>query len=147
MKRRSSVLRSAAWTGFFVVAVPGLPLASGHISPLLTAQENTHAEIESGKIDSTASETAAEPAEEEESKERTKKSRLDCRNPEVLKWSKEEEADNTDIGETRQRPPVKPFLFDELSLSKDKKKFEAGGHADTACVDRGSNLHTEELRP
>jgi thiosulfate reductase cytochrome b subunit len=191
MNRRSSVLHPAVWMGFFILTVAGLLLASGHVSPLLMAQENTHAKIESGKIDTKVSETTAKPAdkkpktpgtaakaagaqpeaakkqdpekqakeqaagpkvesvkkaepateekeqaEEEESEEQTNESCLECHNPEILKWSKEEKTDNVDVGEKPAPPSVKPrFVFGELSLSIDKKKFEAGVHADTACVE------------
>jgi thiosulfate reductase cytochrome b subunit len=77
-----------------------------------------------------------EEAAEEESEELTTKSCIECHNPEILKWSKEEKADNVEVGEKPLPPRAKPpFVFGTLKLSVDEKKFKAGVHADTACVE------------
>jgi len=61
---------------------------------------------------------------------------IECHNPDILKMSKEELAENVDVGDKPQPPRAKPpYVTGELNLSIDKKKYAAGVHADTKCVE------------
>ncbi len=75
-------------------------------------------------------------AEEAESGEFDNQSCIDCHNPDILEWSKEDKLDNV-IVEDEPAPPRKkpPFVMGELNLSIDEEKYGESVHADTMCID------------
>lgn len=77
-----------------------------------------------------------ETESEEASGDLDNSSCMDCHNADILEMSKEELLENVEVGD-KPAPPRKkpPFLFGDLSLAIDMKKYEAGVHAETTCVE------------
>lgn len=60
---------------------------------------------------------------------------IGCHNPDILKMSKEDLADQVNVGDQPVIPRTKvPYLFGELNLSIDEKKYADGIHKDLTCV-------------
>jgi thiosulfate reductase cytochrome b subunit len=60
---------------------------------------------------------------------------IDCHNPDMLKMSKEELADQVLVGEKPAPPKTKaPYVTGELNLSILEQKYAEGAHADITCV-------------
>jgi len=67
--------------------------------------------------------------------ELTNQSCYDCHNPDILKLSKEDLAEQVVVSEKPLPPATRPpYVFGDLSLSIDEKKYASGVHADTTCV-------------
>lgn len=99
---------------------------------------------------------AAEEKEEAEEKGKGEsldnQSCIDCHNPDILKKSKEELADDVVVEETPQPASKKPpYVFGTLNLSIDEEAYKAGVHADTTCVDCHKDVaeipHKQRLQP
>ncbi len=60
---------------------------------------------------------------------------LGCHNPDILKMSKEELLDQVNVSDKAVPPVAKvPYVFGELNLSIDEKKYSNSVHADLTCV-------------
>jgi predicted CXXCH cytochrome family protein len=73
----------------------------------------------------------AQPTEE-----LTNQSCIECHNPDILKLSKEERAEQV-VVEEGAKPAVRPrpkFIMGKLDLSIDEKAYSEGAHVDTTCV-------------
>lgn len=86
--------------------------------------------------------TAKQKEAEKEKDTKSEKSELDnqscydCHNPDILNQSPEERLENVVVEDKPAPPRAKiKFSFGELSLSIDEKKYSAGVHADTTCVE------------
>lgn len=86
--------------------------------------------------ESKPAEPAAEKkAEKEKPKELTNLECMDCHNPDMLKMSKEELAEQVTVDDKPMPPRAKPpFISGELNLAIKEKKYAEGVHADTTCV-------------
>ncbi len=74
-------------------------------------------------------------AEKAKAEELTNDSCIDCHNPDILKKSKEDLADDVVVAEKPvPAAPKPPFVFGELNLAIKEKKYAEGVHADTTCV-------------
>jgi thiosulfate reductase cytochrome b subunit len=80
-------------------------------------------------------EAAPAQAEKPEPEELTNETCIDCHNPDILKKSKEDLAEDVVVSEKPvPARPKPPFIFGELNLAIKDKKYAAGVHADTTCV-------------
>jgi thiosulfate reductase cytochrome b subunit len=87
---------------------------------------------------------AVAPAEKPEAKPEAEKAKaeeltndtcFDCHNPDILKKSKEDLADDVVVADKPvPATPKPPFVFGELNLAIKEKKYAEGVHADTTCV-------------
>jgi len=78
---------------------------------------------------------AAEEKPKAEKEELTNQSCYDCHNPDILKLSKEDRADQVVVSDKPLPPRARPpYVFGELGLSLDEKKYAKGMHADTTCI-------------
>jgi predicted CXXCH cytochrome family protein len=74
-------------------------------------------------------------AEKKEPEELTNQSCLECHNADILKMSKEDLADQVVVSDKPAPPKTKPlYVFGELNLAINEKKYADGVHADTTCV-------------
>ena len=94
---------------------------------------------------------AAAPASKQKAEELTNQSCYDCHNPDILKLSKEELADQVAVEGEPKPPRAKPlFVFGKLSLSIEEKAYAYGVHADTTCVSCHSDVkdlpHAQRLK-
>ncbi len=91
------------------------------------AKEDTKADKESDKkLQSTGASS---------SEELTNESCMDCHNPDILKLSKEDLADQVVVeGAGKPARTKPPFVFGQLNLAIQSKKFSEGAHAETTCV-------------
>ncbi|MCX5871864.1 MAG: cytochrome b/b6 domain-containing protein [Deltaproteobacteria bacterium] len=79
--------------------------------------------------------TDTKPAAKPEPKEVDNQTCIGCHNPDILKMSKEDLADQVDVGDKPVPPRAKaPYLFGELNLSIDEKKYGDSIHKDFTCV-------------
>ncbi|MFC1835269.1 cytochrome b/b6 domain-containing protein [Thermodesulfobacteriota bacterium] len=87
-----------------------------------------------------------EPAEEKESEEEgadeekgegvSNAECMECHNSDILEQSKEDLADQVEVGDEPKPAKKKPpFVFGELNLSIDPKKYEESVHGETTCVE------------
>jgi len=101
---------------------------------------------------------AQEGKKEEEDKKDSKESDalsnqacMECHNKDILGMSKEDLLDQV-VVEGKPAPPKKrpPFVFGELNLAIDQKKYEAGVHADTTCISCHADIkdlpHNQRLK-
>ncbi len=106
-------------------------------------------------------EQKAAPAEEKKGEPEKKESAesdalsnqacMECHNKDILGMSKEDLLDQVVVdgkpAPPRQRPP---FVFGELNLAIDKKKYEEGVHADTTCISCHADIkdlpHNQRLK-
>jgi thiosulfate reductase cytochrome b subunit len=77
---------------------------------------------------------------------------LGCHNPDILKMSKEELADQVNVGAKAVLPMAKPpYVFGELNLSIDEKKYGKSVHKDLTCVQCHKDIpdapHNQRLAP
>lgn len=90
------------------------------------------APAEKPEVKPEAEKQEAAPAKAEEL---TNDSCIDCHNPDILKKSKEDLADDVVVDEKPMPArPKPPFVFGELNLAIKEKKYAEGVHADTTCV-------------
>jgi thiosulfate reductase cytochrome b subunit len=120
--------------GVFSVAIPVLaqqdPAAGEQKAAAGPKVESKEASGKEGAAEETA------PAKKGKGEELSNSSCIECHNPDILKMSKEELADNVDVGDKPQPPKAKPAYFvGDLNLSIDEKRYSAGSHADTKCVE------------
>ncbi|MGC8603960.1 MAG: cytochrome b/b6 domain-containing protein [Desulfomonilaceae bacterium] len=89
------------------------------------------------------SETAqAKPAQTVEPQEVDNQTCLGCHNPDILKMSKEDLADQVNVGPNPLPPrPKPPYVFGKLNLSIDEKKFADSIHKDLMCVNCHKDIH------
>ncbi|MBI5570791.1 MAG: cytochrome b/b6 domain-containing protein [Desulfomonile tiedjei] len=82
-----------------------------------------------------AKEKAPEKAEKAEVEQLENQSCLDCHNPDILKMSKEELAEQVVVPDkpepARKKPP---YVFGDLTLAIKDDAYKAGVHAETTCV-------------
>ncbi|MFH0823304.1 MAG: cytochrome b/b6 domain-containing protein [Pseudomonadota bacterium] len=142
MKKRTSIFLRRGITTCVTVAAVSLALVVFLVSDRVFAQQPTPApaEIKADTAPAKASEKEAGETKKEKagdkSEEITNDSCLDCHTPDILKMSKDELADQVDVGDEAQPPRKKPlFVFGELNLSIDKDKYEAGVHGQTGCTE------------
>ncbi|AFM25817.1 cytochrome b/b6 domain-containing protein [Desulfomonile tiedjei] len=111
-----------------------------------TGQPSTTTPSPATKTDEPAAQKKAEkPAEI------TNQECIDCHNPDILKMSKEELADQVVVDDKAAPPRSKrPFVTGELNLSINDKKYAEGVHADTTCVTCHSDItevpHKQRLK-
>lgn len=113
------------------------------------------------KPEASGEKPAAEEKEEEEKEEGAKKSEgealdnqscMDCHNPDILKKSKEERADDVVVEENAKRAVTRPpYVAGKLNLSINDEEFKASVHADTTCVQCHADVaelpHKQYLKP
>ncbi|MGC8906244.1 MAG: cytochrome b/b6 domain-containing protein [Desulfomonilaceae bacterium] len=101
-----------------------------------------------------AQESKKEEQEKKDSKESDALSNqacMECHNKDILGMSKEDLLDQVVVegkpAPPRQRPP---FVFGELNLAIDQKKYEEGVHADTTCISCHADIkdlpHNQRLK-
>jgi len=74
-------------------------------------------------------------AEKKAPEELTNQQCMDCHNPDILKMSKEDLADQVVAEDKPVAPRPKPlYVFGELNLAIKEKQYTDGVHADTTCV-------------
>lgn len=80
-------------------------------------------------------EAAGRKSEKAETEELANSSCFDCHNPDILKLSKDELADQVTVDEKPVTPKPKPrYVVGELNLSIQEKPYAEGVHADVTCV-------------
>ncbi|MEW6349788.1 MAG: cytochrome b/b6 domain-containing protein [Thermodesulfobacteriota bacterium] len=89
---------------------------------------------------------------ESNAEEMTNESCIECHNADILKLSKDELAEQVDVGDKPAPPKVaKPYVFGDLNLAIDPKKYSGGVHADTKCVECHTDVkeipHAQRLKP
>ncbi len=152
MKTRAPILTPWRSTIFFVIGAVALIFAWQYTCVPTLAQERSTTSPQPAESQPTPpAPPAAAPAEKPEAKpeaekqeaapakakaeELTNDSCMDCHNPDILKKSKEDLADDVVVDDkpvpARAKPP---FVFGELNLAIKEKKFAEGVHADTTCV-------------
>ncbi|MGC8658715.1 MAG: cytochrome b/b6 domain-containing protein [Desulfomonilaceae bacterium] len=96
--------------------------------------------------------TESKEATAPEPKEVDNQTCLGCHNPDILKMSKEDLADQVNVGSKPLPPRMKPpYIFGELNLSIDEKKFGDSVHKDLTCVNCHKDIpdipHNQRLAP
>lgn len=91
-------------------------------------------------------------AEKKAPEELTNQQCMDCHNPDILKLSKEDLAEQVAVEEKPVPPRPKPlYLFGELNLAIKEKQYAEGVHADTTCVTCHKDVtelpHPQRLKP
>jgi thiosulfate reductase cytochrome b subunit len=123
MNSKASLCRSSGWVLSALVVVAGLLLLLNSSSPGFAEDKAQAASAKSEEKKAGSDELSNEGC-------------IGCHNPDILKMSKEELAENVEVGDKPQpAKPKPPFVFGKLNLSIDAKKYEAGVHAETQCVD------------
>ncbi|MGA8833134.1 MAG: cytochrome b/b6 domain-containing protein [Desulfomonilaceae bacterium] len=94
----------------------------------------------------------AKPSPAPEPREVDNQTCLGCHNPDILNMSKEDLADQVNVGDKPVPPRVKPpYIFGELNLSIDEKKFGDSIHKDLMCVNCHKDIpdvpHNQRLAP
>jgi len=118
MNHRSASPPRWRWISCFLIGIAAMVLLIHHGAVTLKAQEKS----------STA-------AEKKESEELTNQSCIECHNPDILKMSKEDLAEQVVVPDKPAPPRTKPlYVFGELNLAIKEKKFAEGVHGDTTCV-------------
>jgi len=85
--------------------------------------------------DKNAQSVEAKPTPAAEPKEVDNQTCLGCHNPDILKMSKEDLADQVNVVDKAVPPRVRPpYVFGELNLSIDEKKYADSIHRDLTCV-------------
>ncbi len=92
-----------------------------------------------------------EKKENKESEALSNQSCMECHNKDILSMSKEDLLDQVVVegkpAPPRQRPP---FVFGELNLSVDPKRYAEGVHADTTCISCHADIkdvpHNQRLK-
>jgi predicted CXXCH cytochrome family protein len=75
------------------------------------------------------------PSKGASTEELTNQSCLECHNPDILKQSKEELAEQVvSEGDPKPAKPKPPFVVGKMNLSINEKDYAAGIHSDTTCV-------------
>lgn len=141
-------MKNKKWTVFLAASISAMVILFQYAPVCTMAQQQgaTDQPAEQGAkpaepqpapaADTKPAEQAAEkPAEKAKPKELTNQECMDCHNPDILKMSKEELADQVAVDDKPLPPKAKPpFVFGELNLAIKEKKFADGVHADTTCV-------------
>jgi len=82
------------------------------------------------------SEAAPQTSGKGASGELTNESCIECHNPDILKMSREDLAENVEVADKPLPPGAKPiYIFGELNLAIHEKKYVSGVHADTKCIE------------
>ena len=144
MTKNVPILRR--WKGAAVIALglAALVFAVHHSIVPGFAQEQQSQSSQSETKPPEAAQSTPEPAKEEQApaKQETKKTEdlpnstcMDCHNPDILKLSKEELADQVVVDDKAAPPrPKPPYVTGTLNLAIDGKLFAAGVHGDSTCV-------------
>ncbi len=103
-------------------------------------------------VERNAQSAESKPAPAPEPKEVDNQTCLGCHNPDILNMSKEDLADQVNVGNKPLPPAVKPpYVFGELNLSIDEKKFGDSIHKDLMCVNCHKDIpdvpHNQRLAP
>lgn len=135
MKKRARTTELPRWAVCIAVGVVALALILAYSSGPSLAEKKGESKDKGGSAD-----------------ELSNASCIECHNPDILKMSKEELAENVEVGEKPQPArPKPPYVTGELNLSIDTKKYEAGVHADTKCVECHKDIeeipHKQRLQP
>ena len=104
------------------------------------------------KAEKEAKPVEAKQATAPETKEVDNQTCLGCHNADILNMSKEDLADQVNVGHKPVPPRVKlPYIFGELNLSIDEKKFGDSIHKDLMCVNCHKDIpdvpHNQRLAP
>lgn len=139
-KKLSAIILAALFAGLY-----GFVFVSPHT--IFAAEDNASANTEKP-----AQEKAQKPEPKAEAKEVDNETCIGCHNPDMLKMSKEELADQVNVGDKPVPPGAKPlYVFGELNLSIDEKKYGDGVHKDLTCVSCHKDIpdipHNQRLAP
>ncbi len=138
MKKRAPVSKSWRWITFLAVCAATVVLLVHHFTvPSVAQQAPAAGETPAAPTapPAPAPPAPAEPAAQSKPQELTNQSCYDCHNPDILKQSKEELADQVTVeGEPKPARPKPPFIFGKVNLSIDEKTYADGVHADITCV-------------
>ncbi|HMK33893.1 MAG TPA: cytochrome b/b6 domain-containing protein [Desulfomonilaceae bacterium] len=153
MERKTSFLSHWKWTTLLGVVATALALAfQCAVMPCIAQQQSQPAESqvkqpESGSAQKSEQSEAEKPAaekQEEAAPQKAEKGKteelpnsscMDCHNPDILKLSKDDLAEQVTVDEKPVPPRAKPrYVVGELNLSLKEKEFAAGVHAETSCV-------------
>ena len=123
-KKLSTIMLAALFVGLYGFTF----LVSGPVSFAADDSATTNSEKPAQAVE-------AKPEPKPEAKEVDNQTCLGCHNPDILKMSKEELADQVNVGDKPVPSSAKPlFVFGELNLSIDEKKYGEGIHKDLTCV-------------
>ena len=122
------------------------------------AQEPSQTAVEKAPEVKPAEQTKPETTPKEEPKSEAKSSEADdqsciaCHNPDILKMTKEELADQVNVGDKPAEPKKRPpFVFGDLNLSIDEAKYAESIHKDITCVGCHKDVteapHNQRLAP
>ena len=85
--------------------------------------------------DKNAQSVEAKPTPAAEPKEVDNQTCLGCHNPDILKMTKEDLADQVNVSDKAVPPRVRPpYVFGELNLSIDRKSYRDSIHRDLTCL-------------
>jgi thiosulfate reductase cytochrome b subunit len=115
------------------------PTAESQVKPPETPASRQPAEKDEKDEEKPAAEKKEEATEKKPEKEKpeelTNSSCIDCHNPDILKLSKDELAEQVTVDDKPVAPRPKPrYMVGELNLSINEKAYAEGVHADVTCV-------------
>ncbi|MFH0959378.1 MAG: cytochrome c3 family protein, partial [Pseudomonadota bacterium] len=123
-KKLSTLMLAALFVGLYGFAFMGFDTAS------IAAEDSATANSEKP-----AQAVEAKPQPKPEPEEVDNATCLGCHNADILKLSKEELADQVNVADKPVPPRAKPpYVFGELNLSIDEKKYGESVHKDLTCI-------------
>ncbi len=135
MNSKAPIAEKWKWAPVIAFACVALTFSLYYGIPTFAQDPNPPSESQAAPAQNDDSAEAASTEEVKPSEDLPNSSCMDCHNPDILKLSKEELADQVVVDENA--PPARPkpkFIMGDLNLSIDAEKFAAGVHADTTCV-------------
>ena len=159
MKQRSQSSKTWIWLIIFSIGILSGGVCLHCFSTDSLAQDAAQPAVEKTQEAKPEEQAQTKPAVKEEPKAESKSSSqpddqscIACHNPDILKMTKEELADQVNVGdkpaEPRKRPP---FIFGELNLSIDEAKYANSIHKDITCIgchkDATEAPHNQRLAP
>jgi thiosulfate reductase cytochrome b subunit len=169
MEKRSSLLTHWKWTTLLVACAVALTLVLQH--SVVPGQAQEQSQPAESQVKQSETSTPQQPAKADEKSPADKKeeaapqkaekgktedlpnsSCMDCHNPDILKLSKEELADQVTVEEKALSPRLKPrYVVTKMNLAINEKPYAEGIHGETSCVtchkDVAELPHKQRLNP
>ncbi|MBM3298849.1 MAG: hypothetical protein FJY85_02710, partial [Deltaproteobacteria bacterium] len=138
MKQTTSSFRLWRWTILLGLVATGVVLTAHLATVPSMATEKAALYSEPATVHNRVQHLVAQAtaSSKKDKKELDNQSCIDCHGPDILKQSPEELHENVVIKDKPAPPRVKPrYVFGELNLAIDEKKYGDGVHAGTTCVE------------